>query len=452
MKWKMGHWRIWNMMTLLLISIFLTELIKYGIWFKGIHKLPLVRWRLGGVAAGSYLLLLCGGAVTEKTVIIVWNIVSIMIFAILTDCIKNKIGIMVIKSFFIVVCLDEIVMGIFQLIAKVTVRMELSSGIQLKICYLFNNVVIILMFLIMNRIKKRFEVFGNLKLNKFHKGIVCMAVVIMGASIFLAITGFQDMISHLDDEKLSIFPQIVSIVSFICIECLIMMISYILSENKRYKIYVEKDKMLLKTQRNMYEAMLAKNKAIRIFQHDIYNHLMCMNELIADGEMLKVQNYIESIVTNLHSIQNKAYTVGNSVVDAVLNYYISMLNTGIKVDVSGECPSNIDLDDVELCAIVSNLIQNAVEALNESDTYDNYIKIKFESNKEYMYMKIINNYFEKSFVRDKVSNMPKTTKVNVEEHGIGLRSIKETIEKHNGVFRIDINSETFAAEVILPLY
>ena len=108
-------------------------------------------------------------------------------------------------------------------------------------------------------------------------------------------------------------------------------------------------------------------------------------------ECEKLKLYIEEISGKFETAQMENYKVGNSVIDAVLNYYISMLDTNVDIQILGICSENIKMSDVELCTVVSNIIQNAVEALAELTDADKRLFVECQRVKGYIQMKVKNS-------------------------------------------------------------
>ena len=90
---------------------------------------------------------------------------------------------------------------------------------------------------------------------------------------------------------------------------------------------------------------------------------MCIQELAQQGELEAVKQYINGIHGEMERIQKCCYSVGNMVLDAVLNRYLSMLPEDVKIRVSGFLQEQLPISDVELCTIFSNLMRNSVEEL-----------------------------------------------------------------------------------------
>lgn len=432
-------------MKLLLIGIFLTELIKYGVWFKGIHGLSFSRWRLGSIVAGMCVLLTCLGIISEDVFLIFWNIVAIIVYGIMIQCHKSEKGLFILQAAFIVTSIGEVVGGIIQMVSD-------KSAIKVsKFTYLLSNIIIILIFSLLSLAKRWIKSFEVMKTGKIYRGVLYSAITLMGVVILLAVTGFQSIARFVGDDRVNIFSRITSIVAYICIVCLVVMISYVFNENKRYKLYLEKEAMLVKMQKDMYEAMLLKNEETKNFRHDIKNHFICLNEFAECGELSKVRSYIADITGKLCTIQGKMYTVGNDVVDVVLNYYISMLPEKVKVSIEGICTSKIAISDFELCTVISNLIQNAEEALKKDGVANPYLRIEFGHVEDYIKMKISNSIIKNSVVLEGKSKIPKTTKQNENQHGIGLCNTIGTLKRNGGMLDIEVSANEFSAMVMLPI-
>lgn len=432
-------------MTLLLVGIFLTELVKYGIWFRGIQGLQFKRLWLGGILAGIYLVLILVGVVNGKTLLIIWSVVTVVICGFIIKC--DNVLITIIQAAFIINCVDEILSSVIRLLPGVS----WDTQDELKNYYFIKNVIIIFIFVIVGIIIRKREYLSKEKsIIKFNRGLMYCAIAIMGASLLFVVTGFRDVLNFVGSEKIGRFSRIISIFSFTCLVCLVMIVTYILNENKMYKKYLEKDTLLLKAQKSTYEAMIKKNEEIRCFRHDIQNHFMCIVELIEQGESDKVRSYVEEINGKITNGKKGNYVVGNSVIDAVINYYVSMLDEDVKVEIEGVCSENIKMSDVELCTVVSNIIQNAIEALAALTEGERRLFVGFQKAKGYVQMQVLNSCKNATIVFDITNGIPKTIKTEKNDHGIGLRSAKETLERRGGMFSIEIDDNEFSVLLMIP--
>ena len=214
------------------------------------------------------------------------------------------------------------------------------------------------------------------------------------------------------------------------------------------KRYLEMEKTLKDTQKNYYEAMLAKEEDTRRFRHDVLNHLIALGELAKQGEMKPVADYVEEIQGDIVKIQQKCYSIGNTIIDAFLNYYVQMLEEDVEVSVTGCLTQEIAISDVELCTIFSNLIKNSVEELKKNGEGKKYLKIKVSSGQQAFKIEISNSISREGEIQ---GELPETTKKDKKNHGIGLRNVTETVEKNEGIFEWKAADACFQAVVTLPL-
>ncbi|NLL76717.1 MAG: GHKL domain-containing protein [Clostridiales bacterium] len=431
----------------ILLAIYITELVKYGIWFYGICSLRVKRPWVTAVTVIGFALLVRSGCIDENTLLALWSFTSIIVYIFVVDCAKNEKALNIFKAAFMIICIGEIVGGI---ISPFSVEQSISFKNE-KIIYLINNIIVVTILCFVNVIKRKVKLPNNEKWKRIYKFVIYISASIMGIAIFLTIAGFQTISRYNPNEKVILFSKIISIISFISIACLAMIMLYIENENKTIKKYLETDALLLKTQRNLYNAMLAKNEETRRFRHDMQNHLICLGELAYLGDVSKVQEYVSGIEGQFRAIQNKTYSVGNDIIDAVLNYHLSFLDKDVKVNINGMCSNDIKINAVELCTIVSNLVQNAVEALNRFESVSRYLTINISGNHSCMQFEIRNSVSEQEEDRKIVNGLIVTSKADKENHGIGIRNVKETVEKNGGIFKINIDQGEFMAKVAIPL-
>ena len=125
-------------MTLLLVGIFLTELVKYGIWFRGIQGLQFRRLWLGGILAGIYLVLILVGVVNEDTLLIFWSIISVIICGVVIE--DKNVLVTLLQAIFILNCIDEIIIAFF-----VYCPMIWNTREEIKVYYFVSNIVAVVL-------------------------------------------------------------------------------------------------------------------------------------------------------------------------------------------------------------------------------------------------------------------------------------------------------------------
>ena len=130
-----------------------------------------------------------------------------------------------------------------------------------------------------------------------------------------------------------------------------------------------------------------------------------------------------------------------------MNYFYSKKNKKTVFNVEGKLEQDLFISDNDLCTILSNLLKNATEAL-ENIPLENEPKIMLTlfSNKEYLSIKVINS--SKEYGEKELTEL-KTTKRNTKDHGFGIPNILATLQKYKGIIDFSYADGYFTANVYI---
>ena len=183
---------------------------------------------------------------------------------------------------------------------------------------------------------------------------------------------------------------------------------------------------------------------MRGWRHDYHNHLQSMKAYVEMGQYDKLQEYLGLLENDLDQV-NQLCDSGNVNLDAILNSKISLAEkNGIRVDYKAACPANLTVSDIDLCALIGNLIDNAVEACE--GLADPYIRLYIGVLKNQLYISVTNA--TKDTVRKLDSEYITTKRGN---HGHGLKRINLVVEKYEGYINRQNEPGVFVTEIMLPL-
>ncbi len=202
---------------------------------------------------------------------------------------------------------------------------------------------------------------------------------------------------------------------------------------------------VLKKQRdevqNIYQTM-------RVWRHDYHNHMQAIKALLSMGKKEELSEYLDNLEKDLDSI-DIAIRTGNVGLDAILSSKVSIARkNNIEVNCTAKVPDELKITDVHLCAIVGNLLDNAIEACEKitEGAAPRFIRIYIGLFKSQLYISVSNSTCEKH--RRRLSELV-TSKLG--EHGFGLRRIDKLAEKYDGYVNRKNEPGIFATEVMLPL-
>ncbi len=202
---------------------------------------------------------------------------------------------------------------------------------------------------------------------------------------------------------------------------------------------------VLKKQRdevqNIYQTM-------RAWRHDYHNHMQSIKAMLEMGKKEELAEYLDTLEKDLDSI-DIAIRTGNVGLDAILSSKVSIARkNNIEVNCTAKVPQDLKISDVHLCAIVGNLMDNAIEACEKitAGAAPRFIRIYIGLFKSQLYISVSNSTCEKH--RRRLSELV-TSKLS--EHGFCLRRIDKLAEKYDGYVNRKNEPGIFATEVMLPL-
>ncbi len=224
-----------------------------------------------------------------------------------------------------------------------------------------------------------------------------------------------------------------------------VILTIIILKNKYDKRLSDFQDSVLKKQRdevqNIYQTM-------RAWRHDYHNHMQAIKALLSMGKKEELSEYLDNLEKDLDSI-DIAIRTGNVGLDAILSSKVSIARkNNIEVNCTAKVPQDLKVSDVHLCAIVGNLLDNAIEACEKitEGTAPRFIRIYIGLFKSQLYISVSNATCEKH--RRRLSELV-TSKLG--EHGFGLRRIDKLAEKYDGYVNRKNEPGIFATEVMLPL-
>ncbi|WP_054741929.1 sensor histidine kinase [Cellulosilyticum ruminicola] len=297
------------------------------------------------------------------------------------------------------------------------------------------------------RIIKKFNLF---------KTVNCESIVFSKAEgVLLCILGYCVNINSLialncydNLEKISIGPVTLivwSITSIISLMALALGIDKNIAQNYYLKVN-ELIKRQFKRQVTYYEKIEESHKEIREIKHDMKNHLIAMQGLLQENKLEELEKYIHDIRANVESKMGLIST-GNTIVDSILNekYAVAhekQIHMEVKVGVEGD----IDMEFVDLCIILSNSIDNAIEACERiEDPEKRKISIQCNYRAGYFLYEVINTMKEERV--SKLKNKIETIKKDKKNHGFGIGNIKKSVRKYDGDVKTNSGDFQFILQV-----
>ena len=200
---------------------------------------------------------------------------------------------------------------------------------------------------------------------------------------------------------------------------------------------------LMKKYCDEVESMYAK---MRGWRHDYHNHIQAMQASMALGRYEEVCEYLRQLNDDLTNVDTVLKT-GRVMIDAILNGKISIAaQNEIPVNAKAKIPQELQVNDVDLCVIIGNLLDNAIEENKKLEVEKRFIRIYIGTKNIQLYIAITNAAGKK---QEKSGFLFSSSKGA--DHGFGLTRIKGIVKKYDGIFTADSEDGGFTAEVLLPI-
>lgn len=190
---------------------------------------------------------------------------------------------------------------------------------------------------------------------------------------------------------------------------------------------------------NMYRQM-------RGWKHDYKNHIQAMKSYAFTGDVEAIRNYLDELDNDLSSIDSVVKT-GNKMADAILNSKISLaVSKKINVEADAHIAVALTTPELDLCIIIGNILDNAIEASLLLPEDQRRIRIFLEMKNTQLYMSFTNITASKKLIKKNGRFL--TSKG--EGNGFGLIRIDNIINRHNGYISRNSEEGAFTTEILLP--
>lgn len=301
----------------------------------------------------------------------------------------------------------------------------------------FINFILTIFLLLIWAIKKvrRYKGFNiNCVISVFN--MVLISVLMSGVIIAYAemyVVGNTAPGIHLVGDSLILISGL-----FFVAQCLIL---FFRSENKRLNEDLANKEQILQGQKTYFADLISKDEQVRRFRHDLRGHLGCISALVDEEDYSGLKEYLKSLNGQVEKLYLE-YSTGNHIVNAIISD-IKNQYPGVDIKWKGKIPSEISINDMDLCVIFYNLLNNACRevCMQENPSVDVDVKI-FNTN---LFITVNNVIVHDVMIKDN----RRVIKQFKENHGYGLRNVEDAVLKYDGKFMISGDNGMFNVDIAL---
>lgn len=276
------------------------------------------------------------------------------------------------------------------------------------------------------------------------RGGLHMSVLIFGNAFFAVSLAFDRICSFYEPVFGGWFSEI---------SCIVMLFSlgYVhiktISETFKTNLILAEERnqaeKRIALQKESYAEILKTIEDTKRIQHDLRHHLIFLKKLIEDKEYDKMKVYLSACNEDYNSASPVSYSK-NFTIDALLHYYGSLAQkSSVKFTASVFAPKELPVPDTDLCIIIGNLLENALEACLRHFSQNKAVIVFIEADKNKLLLQIENTY---NGIIKKSGNNYISSKTG--KPGIGVGSVKKTVEKYNGTVKIAADKKTFSVSLV----
>lgn len=218
---------------------------------------------------------------------------------------------------------------------------------------------------------------------------------------------------------------------------------FLMAVNLNRNAKLQQENHFLALQQERYDNLCNAIEETRHARHDLRHHFLQLSSLAEQGDLEKIKSYLYTASSkipdmNMHFCDNRA-------ADSIVSYYYSLAQReNIPIQAQIDLPEHIGPDEMDVCLILSNLLENALEASLRMEPSKRNIEICTYMQSPYLLLIYIENAFEGEVQEH--SGLFRSSKRH--GNGIGIQSVKHMIEKNGGMNTFSYENNIFTAKII----
>lgn len=275
---------------------------------------------------------------------------------------------------------------------------------------------------------------------------IVFAAAVCAVEVYTKMTG-MDFVSEFASAPPAFF------IDYILLHVILLLLLVTYEYSRRHTL----EATVLQLQNTATQALLENirsrqqnEESIRTLRHDLKNHAITLRLLLEQGDTQEAMRYLDAFQA-LASAPAGTYRTGNDLLDGLLRQKLSpALEQGIQVRVALDFRAGGFIDPLDLCVLLGNTLDNAVEACQKVAPSDGrFIEVSGGLSANCLLIRVKNPCAKGGLPLSE--GLPATTKVNKALHGFGLRSVKRVLEHYHGTLTITTGEDHFISTMLIPI-
>lgn len=358
---------------------------------------------------------------------------AVWLFAFPIIFFKGKTSLKAVLTFAVSTLISLIDIVILNLLSYIKVKKPAN--------YDWRNDMSIIFILLSAILCSRYKNKVNKAISSLNPGIK-FGILIISFVLYLWVGVLQLIFTAGPESRISGYASFISIIVAGVLLFLLMVGIYHITRISQILAVDEYKSRMLDISRQYVDSLVEREKDLRSYKHDFNNHLMMIKSMASDNSDQEVVRYIDDIFGK-YKIKN-VITTGNRIADVFINKVIGEMadDDGFLSQVIGEFPKDMKIDSVDMSTLMSNIMDNALEAMQRiSGTKKLLIEIKHFENM--LYLDVANSAAAED--KDLISKKKEAG------HGFGTGKIKDVVLKNGGAVNWEYKNGMMEVRVELPV-
>lgn len=275
---------------------------------------------------------------------------------------------------------------------------------------------------------------------RFWRLVLLLAAMPFSALLAVVLLTFEGGISTNSAAHSLTMNLGVAVLPFVFLTALALLYAILVLEDHER---LEQADKLASLRESYYQGLRREERQVRTLRHDLRNHLTALRGLVELGDEGKALQYIDQLADS-SALRGGKRLCENDAANAVLSAKAeAMGRAGLTADFAVSLPKSLPLGDADLCALLGNALDNAMEAAERAE--DKTVVLRCRVEKGLFMLRVENAY---------AGELPpglSTTKADKTSHGFGLAGMREIAERLGGSLEIRAGDGRFQLVVCLPL-
>lgn len=192
-------------------------------------------------------------------------------------------------------------------------------------------------------------------------------------------------------------------------------------------------------------------RQVRGWRHDYRNHINNMKIQLSQENYDGLSDYLNELADDLDTVDTVIKT-GNVMADAILNSKLNVAEKmNVQLNVKANVPEALPMSDVELCSVLGNMLDNAVEACGTLPEEERFMRVYIGKLKGQLYLSVQNSAGKVRKEKGSYLSTKEDASSSTKLHGYGLFRIDRVAKKYGGYVNRQNEEGIFATEIMIPL-